>query len=129
MTPGGFTIDGFHSYDDLGMIPKSMIAIAPPIPKLVTFDVPGSDGEIDLTDALTGRVMYNTRQGEIELLVLSGTEYAQAYTNCLSIFNGQKKSIVLDDEPGTTYTGRFWVDKWKSFEQFSNIVIKYEIDP
>lgn len=127
---GGLTIGGtIHTYDDLNMIPKLPIAFAPPQPKYVIFDIPGADGEIDLTDALTGNIFYNNRKGSIEFLVLSGADYLQSYEDALQAFDGDKKTVVLDDQPGTNYTGRFWVNRWKSFEGYSTIVIDYDVDP
>lgn len=32
-----------------------------PEPKLVTVDVPGRDGELDMSRALTGNIMYHNR--------------------------------------------------------------------
>lgn len=134
MIPNGFTIgwvslNRTHTFRDLGMIPKSKIVIAPAKPKFVKFNVPGSDGDIDLSEALTGSMHYENRKGTIDFLVLNGTSYMQAYVACLIAFNGARKVMVLDDDPETEYHGRFWVNSWKSNEAMSQISIDYNIDP
>jgi len=129
MIPAGATFGEYHTYRDLSMIPKHKIIIAPPIPKFYRYDVPGVDGDIDLTKTLHGRIAYNNRKGTLDFLVLSGVTYLAAYRNCLSVFNGARITLVLDDEPGVTYTGRFNVNQWKSNEGISQISIDYNIDP
>ena len=133
MIPNGFTIDSLarsrHTFRDLGMIPKSKIVIAPAKPKFIKFSVPGADGDMDLSEALTGSMHYSNRKGTIDFIVFNGTDYMQAYVNCLIVFNGERKAMVLDDDPDTTYVGRFWVNEWKSKKAMSQITIEYDIDP
>lgn len=128
MTPNGATIGTLHTYDDLRLVPKSKLTVNPAPPKYITFDVPGTDGEIDVTEAIYGGVAYGNRRGSWEFLVMAGSDYIAAYTNCLSLFNGQLLNIVLDDEPGTTYVGRVSINEWLSQEQFSRIVLDYIIE-
>ena len=42
------------SYDDFGLIQKSAPEVTPPAPKTNYVDVPGANGSIDLSEALTG---------------------------------------------------------------------------
>lgn len=125
---GGAQIGNYHTYDDLHMIPKSKLFVAPPEVKTVTFSIPGADGEIDLTSAIMGTPAYTNRKGSWDFLVVTGENYMQAYTNCLGAFNGEVKDIVLDDQPSVTYTGRVWVNQWKSYEGFGQITLDYNIE-
>lgn len=129
MIPNGATFGGeYHTYNDLRMIPKSKIMIAPAQPKLYTLKIPGRDGEIDLTSAVHKRIAHENRKGTIDFLVLTGASYVQSYNACLGLFNGVKMTMVLDDDPGTTYRGRFYINKWKSSPFISQISIDYNID-
>ena len=128
MTPNGATINGLNTFDDLRLIPKVKLIVNPAPPKYVTFDIPGTDGEIDVTEAIYGGIAFGNRKGTWEFLVMSGVDYIEAYTNCLAVFNGTRQSLVLDDEPGVTYKGRFAVNSWRSFERFSRIAVDYNID-
>ena len=133
MIPNGFTIDRYtrsrHTFRDLGMIPKSKIVIAPAKPKFIKFSVPGADGDMDLSEALTGSMHYSNRKGTIDFIVFNGLDYMQTYVNCLIVFNGERKVMVLDDDQETEYHGRFWVNQWKSTQFMSQISIDYDIDP
>lgn len=129
MIPNGMTVNGYHTYRNLGMIPKSKIIIAPAIPKLYKFSVPGGDGELDHSQMNRSRLVYRNRKGTLNFLVLSGTNYHQAYKNCQAVFNGESVNMVLDDKPGYTYKGRFHVNEWKSHESISEIAVDYNIEP
>ena len=129
MMPNGATFGGKHTYRYFHMIPKSKITFAPPEPKTTIFDVPNADGELDYTEALTGSVAYANRQGSIEFLVLTDTDYAAVYSELLTYFHGQKMNVILDDDPSYFYRGRFSVNKWKSWEGRSNITIDYDLEP
>lgn len=127
MIPAGATIGGYHTFDDFRMIPKSRLIVAPPAPKLKQFDIPGVDGNADFTDRLLRKMLYTTRKGTWNFIVISGLQYMQAYTNALSLFNGSVQTCVLDDEPTTTYKGRFHVSAWKSYEGYSDLSVDYDI--
>lgn len=129
MTPSGALIGDTHTYTDLHMIPKHKLIIAPPLPKIITFDIPGRDGVIDVTDAITGRIPFSNAKGSWEFLVLSGYYYQDVYSDCMVALDGSRKALVLDDDPYTTYYGRFWINTWKSLEGFSNVTVDYDIEP
>ena len=57
----GVTLGGKHTYRDWGLLPKTRPTIAPPKVRTNYVDVPGLDGALDLSEALTGRVGYQTR--------------------------------------------------------------------
>ena len=80
----------------------------PPEPKTYTVDVPGGDGAIDLTDALTGGVAYDTRSQEFGLMFVENAE--QGYSKLVSAVHGKRLSYSLSDDPGYAYKGRFTVD-------------------
>lgn len=80
----------------------------PPEPKTYTVDIPGGDGAIDLTDALTGGVAYDTRRQEFGLMFVENAE--QGYNKLVSAVHGKRLSYSLSDDPGYTYKGRFTVD-------------------
>ena len=47
----------------------------------------------------------------------------------LSLINGNWMEMMLDDDLYITFYGRFNVNKWKSFEEFSRLTIDYNIEP
>lgn len=129
MIPSGATFDSTHTYRDLSMIPKSKITFDPPRPRYNIEDVAGASGELDYTEMPTGKVHYDSRTGTIDFLVMSGSDYIGAYDSILDFFDGSAMTCVLDDDPGHSYRGRFWVSGWESHEGFSDCQISYMIEP
>ena len=138
MIPSGATINGNHTLTYFGMYPKSKITFAAPTPKVTYVDIPAGNGSLDYTEVLNAGVMYEDRKGSIEFLVTNGSNYLETYSRVLQAIHGKKCRIVLDDEivygsggSATTYCyeGRLTVNKWKSKEMFSTIVIDYVLDP
>lgn len=58
----GIRFGKYHSYDDFGLI-LSSVHIPPAAPKTNYVDIPGADGQLDLTEAL-GCVRYQMREAE-----------------------------------------------------------------
>ena len=129
MMPNGGTFGGKHTYNDFGLIPKSKITFAPPDVKTTYIDVPAANGVLDYTSLMTGMIPYSNRQGTLEFIVLTSQSYATVYSELLQHFHGQKMNIILDDDPHFFYTGRLFVNKWKSVEGASTIAIDYDLEP
>lgn len=136
MIPNGATFGGGnggaqqkHTYTDFGMIPKSKITINPPTVKTEYVDIVGASGRLDYTQALTGNIAYDNRVGSIEFLVLNPASYQTVYSTLMAYFHGKYMNMVLDDDPQYFYQGRFAVNKWKSKEGASTIVLDYNLRP
>ena len=56
----GVTFDGIHSYEEWGLKLKS-VSIGLPEEKQVFVDVPGMNGQLDLTEAQNGGSVYGMR--------------------------------------------------------------------
>lgn len=129
MIPSGVTIGGKHTYTDFGMIPKSKVIFAPPIPKTTYIDVPGADGALDYSDVLTGNMAYQNRRGTINFIVLTQSDYLSVYSQLLAHFHGKELIAVLDDDEEYFYRGRFSINDWYSKEGLSTIAIDYDLEP
>lgn len=57
---------GKNTWDDWHIVPSSRPVIKPPTKKTNYLDIPGADGNLDLSEALTGYPVYNNREGSIE---------------------------------------------------------------
>lgn len=125
----GMTIGGKHTFTDWSMIPLEIPVFAPALPELNYQDVPGASGALDNTSVLTGSVAYKNRTGSFEFIVLPDAEWSEAYSTVLNFLQGKRFNCILDDDPEYFYTGRFWVNQWKSDKGASTIVIEYSVDP
>lgn len=60
---GAFSV---HTRDDYGMFLATRPEIDPPKPKIVSVNIPGSDGVLDLTESVNGEVAYENRTIRLE---------------------------------------------------------------
>ena len=119
-----------NTWDDWRLVPSSRPLFNPPAQKVKTLDIPGGDGLIDLSQALTGYPVFQNRTGSMEFVVLNGFKPWQiAYSDILDYLHGQTMRAILEDDPEYFYEGRFTVNSWKSEKDWSRIVIDYDVGP
>lgn len=119
-----------NTWDDWRLVPSSRPVFNPPAQKVKTLDIPGGDGVIDLSQALTGYPVYQNRTGSIEFIVMNDFKpWHMAYSDIMDYLHGQSMKAVLEDDPEYFYEGRFTVNAWKSEKDWSRIVIDYDVGP
>lgn len=118
-----------HSWDDWNLVPTSRPVINPPEAKNIYVDIPGADGQIDLTESLTGDVKYKNRIGSIEFHVQGKKNWCDLFSDIMDFLQGQQFKLILDDDPCYYYLGRFSVNQWKSEPMHSVITIDYNVEP
>lgn len=126
-----------NTWEDWHLIPTSRPVVSPPSPKTQSVEIPGANGQIDMTEALTGYPLYSNRTGSFEFIVVNDTyslveyheDWAEVYSEISNYLHGRKMKMVLEDDPDWYYEGRFAVNAWKSGDHFSNITIDYNVDP
>jgi len=131
----------YHTWNTWHLIPSSRPVVVPPPVKTKSVEIPGADGQLDLTDILAGAPLYGNRSGSFELIVdqdfydyerklwIPYWNWATAYQTIMGILHGQRMYMILEDDPGYYYSGRFSVNAWKSNKDYSSITINYDIDP
>lgn len=136
-------IGNYNTWDTWHLIPTSRPVINPPDTKTKYVDLPGGNGQIDLTDALNGWPVYDTRTGSIEFAVAHNYtldpvrgavdptygEWADRYSDIMNSIQGRYFKTTLEDDPYWTYLGRFSVNDWKSDQHNSVITLDYELYP
>lgn len=131
------TFGNKNTWTDWHLVPTSRPVISPPSVKTRYVEIPGADGVIDLTDSLTGRPAYNNREGSIEFYVLNQYDlegpatynWSDVYSEIMTYIHGKHMRMVLEDDPGYYYEGRFSVNSWKTDRDRSTITIDYNVDP
>lgn len=119
-----------NTWDDWKLIPQSRPLFLPPELKKNIVDLPGADGQLDMSEVLTGEILYKTRQGTISFYVANGyMPWEQRYSQIMNYLHGQQMKAYLEDDPGFYYEGRFSVNKWASEKSRSEIVIDYDVNP
>lgn len=119
-----------NTWDDWHLVPSSRPVFNPPAQKVKTLDIPGGNGLIDLSQALTGYPVFHNRTGSFEFLVTNGYQpWHMLYSDIMDYLHGRTMTAVLEDDPEYYYNGRFTVNAWKSEKNWSKIVIDYNVDP
>lgn len=93
--------------------------LEPPEPKTYTVDIPGGNGVIDLTEALTGDVAYKNRKQEFMFAVIDVKNFEKVKTEVSNFLHGRAFDYTMTMDPGYTYHGRFFVDSY-SHEAYAN---------
>ena len=124
------TIGDKNTWDDWHLVPTSRPLVLPPEVNTSYVTVPGSNGSLDLTEALTGYPTYSNRTGSWEFLVLNGYgEWYARYSDIMNYLHGKRFRAILDDDPNYYYEGRFSVASWASNKDWSRITINYNVGP
>lgn len=107
----GVQFGDYHTATDWNLILHEKI-VSPPVPKTNYVSVPGRDGDIDLTEALSGVVNYEDRTAEYTFLLTDGThaDREELITEMIGVLHGQHMRIIdTDDYPDYYMTGRLKV--------------------
>lgn len=106
----GATFGGKHSYKDYGLYPTEKPVIAPPNVRTYMLEVPGRSGSIDLTEVLTGGVVYGDRNGTFPYKFVGDREdWDNLINRIISDLHGKRMNVMLDEQQGYYYNGRLAV--------------------
>lgn len=133
------TFGNKNTWDDWHIVPASRPTFGMPPLKERYVDLPGVDGSIDLTEAVTGYPVYGNRTGSFEFIVMNewyasdGTytrgEWQERYSEIANYLHGHTMHAILEDDPQYYYEGRFKLNEWRSEKDYSRIVIEYNVNP
>lgn len=86
-----------HTLTDYGMYLASRPEIDPPKPKTVYVDIPGADGKLDLTEAVTGEVAYENRTVRFEFAKkIDERDQANFMATVNRDLHGKKLRVFID---------------------------------
>ncbi|MBR0380329.1 MAG: hypothetical protein IJH62_07190 [Mogibacterium sp.] len=122
-------ISGKNTYDEWGLVPMSRPLVNPPAVKTTYVDLPASHGVLDYTSLLLAETPYGQREGSWEFYLKAGRSWANVYSDLMNFLHGERHTVILEDDPNFQYTGRLFVNSWKSDKNYSTITIGYNLDP
>lgn len=106
------------------------VKISIPDIKEKKIDIPGLDGELDLSASLTGDVQYHNRTVQYTFDASGSPESWSALTGRVANFlHGRQRRIIHGFDPGYYYEGRLSVDSTKSSQYTSRLVITGDVQP
>ncbi len=125
----GVQIGEKHTYKDWNLILTST-DIDFPDPKTETVDVPGTDGELDFSEVLTGDISYKNRKISFEFeMVDRFANWKNKISEISNYLHGRKFNIILDDDPSFYYYGRITINNFKSNKSTGTITIEADVEP
>lgn len=105
--------------------------LEPPEPKFYGVDIPGGDGNIDLTEALTGDVAFSNRKQTFTLMILDMYDertFEQRKTEISNFLHGRTFDYTMTFDPGYTYNGRFKITEYSHESLGENILGSIKIE-
>lgn len=126
----GATINNEHTLRDWRAAITNSDIISVPEPNLTVLEIPGRNGRLDLSEALTGDVTYGNRTIKLELA--SSVSLQTWYEKCLNIFNtyhGKTVTVTFDDDLNHYYTGRASVSDPQRVRNGGSFVFTVNAEP
>lgn len=118
-----------NTWDNWKLAPSSRPIVNPPEPKKEYVDVPGADGSIDYTEALT-KVRYQNRTGSWNFLIDNGHwDWPTLYTEFMTLYQGKLVMVQLTDDPDYYYLGRIEINQFNQAKDYSSFTINYTLEP
>ena len=107
----GVTFNGQHSFRNYRLLPTAEPVISPPDVKTYYVEVPGADGSLDLTEALTGYPTYGDRKGSFKFQIYAPkNEWYSVYNSVVHDLHGKSADVILDEDVQYYYKGRLSVN-------------------
>ena len=125
------TFGSMNTFSDWHLVPDGRPVIVMPEPKITTVEVPGANGLLDISEALTKYPIYKSREGSIKFHVLNNNESLDVlYSKIANYLHGKQQSMVLEDDPFFYYYGRYKV-AWTHNNDGtrSSLEVTYSLDP
>lgn len=103
----GVRFNGKHSFYDYQMFLSRRPDKGVPEPDIVDVEVPGANGSLDYTEAVTGNVVYANREMTFDFVAECPVDKQAAFeSRLLSDLHGQFVEVELDEDAGWIYSGR-----------------------
>jgi hypothetical protein len=117
-----------NTWTDLHLIPSSRPILGIPAPNITLVSVPGSNNVLDLSEILTGKILFGRRSGSWEFLIDHDrwNSWLEAYYYISNMLNGKAVGVQLQGDT-YIYKGRLTVKEWKNSASYSGIAIDYDL--
>ena len=126
----GATINDEHTYRDWNAAISNLDIISVPEPNTVLVDVPGRNGRLDLSEALTGDVSYSNRTIKLVLIASVNIQsWRDISDHIFNKFHGRKVKVTFDDDPKHYYSGRASVSDPQRIRNGASLTLTVDADP
>ena len=116
------------AYDDWNIV-LTKAEIPLPTAKTSTVNIKGSDGVLDLSEVLTGDIVYNNRTIKLTFEMMDYTDYYYLISNISNYLHGKRITVNLTNDEDYYYVGRASISNWECVKRQGKIVIDIDCDP
>ena len=117
-----------YAYDEWNIV-LTNVENTLPTPKTVTVDIKGADGLLDLSEALTGDVIFNNRKLKLTFELMNLNAYDELLTEIANTIHGREVNVRFTSDDDYYYTGRATISKWECKKNKGTIVIDIDAYP
>ena len=100
-----------------------------PVVKTALVDIKGANGILDLSETLTGDVVYGNREIKLTFEMMNDSDYNKLITDIANDIHGKKIKLSFRFDPEYYYIGRAYIDSWEHIKQLGVIVIGVNAEP
>ena len=100
-----------------------------PDPKTSLVEIKGSDGVLDLSEVLTGDILYKNRSIKLTFEMMDDTDYYDLISDISNYLHGRIVTISLTNDEDYYYVGRASINQWKCSKRKGTIVITIDAEP
>ena len=120
--------DEKSAYDEWNIV-LTKTEIPLPTPKTSTVDIKGADGVLDLSEVLTGDILYNNRTIKLTFEMMDDTDYYNLISEISNYLHGQRITFNLSNDEDYYYVGRATINQWECVKRKGTIVISVDAEP
>ena len=114
-------LNGKHTFYDWGLSLGNNAAVEPPAVRTNFIEIPGRNGNIDVTETLSGRPIYGNRVITLELGGKVAKERQQQFvSDFVNAYHGRRVTVEFDRDREWYYEGRATI----SGVEISNTVVR-----
>lgn len=118
------TFESYHTYDDWGLYVTNTDCIGEPKQYTKYIEIPGRNGLLDLSEAISGRQTYTSREIKINL---AGSRDKTTWNAAMSVFrnrvNGKICRLIFDDDSSYYWRGRIDIKDFSSVMNRGDLTI------
>ena len=120
--------DEKSAYDEWNIV-LTKPEIPLPEPKTSTVDIKGANGLLDLSEALTGDILYNNRTIKLNFEMMDDTDFYDLISDISNYLHGRVVTVRLTKDEDYYYIGRASINNWECVKRKGIIVITVNCEP
>ena len=120
--------DEKSAYDEWNIV-LTKADIPLPEPKVSLVEIKGADGVLDLSEVLTGDILYSNRTITLTFEMMDDTDYYDLISNISNYLHGRIVTISLTNDEDYYYVGRASINQWQCIKRQGIIVITVDAEP